>query len=138
MSGTFTTANELFAFSYGFFAVFIGDFIIGRTKTASKASPFVRFLLATAFAYTAEVIKDIVFFFIDFYKGTALQGYNMAPSENILFFKIFGTGQSAADQFPLFFINIGSFDMLLGCAIAGAILWTIRSLLQRKKAAADG
>lgn len=137
MSGTFTADNELFAFFFGFLAVFIGDFIMGRTKTASKASPFVRFLLATAFAYTAEVIKDIIFFFVDFYKGTALQGYDMAPSDNILFFKIFGTGKGSTDQFPLFFINIGFFDMLLGCAIAGAILWGVRALLQRKKANAD-
>lgn len=134
MTDTFSTANEVLHFLFGFVFIFIGDFIIGRLKTSKHASAFVRFLLATAFTYTAEVIKDIICFFIDFYKGTATQGYNLTPDDNILFFRIFGHGLGSADQFPLFFLNTGFFDMLIGCAVGGAVLFIVRTIIERKKA----
>lgn len=134
MTDSFSPGSELLCFLFGFLTVFAGDVLFGRCRSVKNAAPFVRFLLATAFSYTAAVIRELLMFGIDFFAGTAFQGYDKLPPENLFFFSLFGKGICNDGQQYVIYQNIGFFYILAGCAVGGGILWGARCLYRRKKA----
>ena len=93
------------------FCVVAGYFIISKMwKPTDKASGTFMVLYAFSISETLMIIRKIIQFYIDFFKGTNLMQTQMITDDH-WFFRVFGFGMSPEDQRPVF--DMGE-DFLLG------------------------
>lgn len=93
------------------FCVVAGYFIISKMwKPTDKASGTFMVLYAFSISETLIIIRKIIQFYIDFFKGTNLMQTDAVPDDH-WFFRVFGFGMSPVDQRPVF--DMGE-DFLLG------------------------
>jgi|GEM_PF-1989493 len=92
-------------------------------RGALTLTDFQRFLFGTGFAYILTILWQQMKFFFDYYvKGSALQKYNSSPSENDIFYLLFGAGKSGEAQFPVWNIDTELICCVVGAGLGGAAL----------------
>lgn len=125
----------------GFVGVFVGSALhnrIARKKSQKSLTDFQSFLFGTGFVYALLVVWLQVSFFLDYYLGTAFQGYNLRPDKNALFFAVFGNGVAGEDQFPLFAIDLNFICAMLGAAVGGVVLLAVKADRSKLQASDNG
>lgn len=120
----------------GFFSVFIGSAYYNAESKKSSGAPltdFQSFLFGTGFTYFLMVIWLQLAFIFDYYiPGSALQGYNLTPERNTLFFAIFGHGMAGEAQYPILNLDLNLLSCVIGCALGGGALLLWRRARNRK------
>lgn len=114
----------------GFLGVFVGSFLYNaaaKRKNKKRLTDFQSFLFGTGFVYILLILWTMVTFVSDYFFGTALQGYNIRPDQNALFFAIFGRGVAGEDQFPLFAIDLNYLCAMFGALVGGITLLSVRA-----------
>lgn len=113
---------------FGFAGVFIGSFLynaVAKHFNKKRLTVFQSYLFGTGFVYAGLIFWTMYTFISDYFFGTALQGYNIRPDQNALFFAIFGKGVAGEDQFPLFAIDLNYLCAMFGALVGGIVLAAI-------------
>lgn len=125
----------------GAVTVFIGYEMLGSLKNAER-TPHSVFLFGSAgFSFTVMVVWELFEFFADYcIKDSANQNYGWNPPEDMLFFKIFGYGANAPEQYAVLDTDLDMLCAVIGCAFGSAVLAAavkLRSLSDSKKKSAS-
>ncbi len=130
-----STHDAIFELALGFGFVFLVELILSKCRSAKNASPFVHFVLCTTFTYAFTIMKELVEFFIDFYSpNTSLQNFGYVPADDILLYRLFGQGSAQVEQYPVLDTDFDFIFMIIGCAVAGSVLLTVKTLKEKKNA----
>lgn len=134
MQSFLTEYDTVLEIVIAFCLVFLGNFVLSKTKTGKNTPPLLRFIFCTAFTYFATVVREMVQFFMDYYIPSSwLQDYGFVPDESFFFFKIFGKGAFGVNQYPVYDTMLDFLMMIIGCAIGGGVLLLIYAKKQKNE-----
>ena len=118
-------AERTVFFILGIVGVFIGSLaynFFSKRKTGNPLTNFQSFLFGTGFVYIGLIAWLMTTFFIDYFSGTNLQGYDATPDKNGLFFALFGIGAAGDEQYPILSIDLNFLCTVIGGTLGGAAL----------------
>lgn len=129
--------DRILHFISGFAGVIAGYYIYKALEEKDGKLKYLRPTTATfasvSFSFMIMVLWEIQEFFSDFFIGSQNQGYNYAPGEDDIFFKVFGHGANGGvSQFPLWDTMMDIMDATLTTAISAVVLYVILVRIKNK------
>lgn len=137
-NSTFDGYDKILHVVSGAIVVFIGYELLTSFKNSEHAPNSVMLFGAAGFSFTVMVIWEIFEFFCDYFiEGSENQWYTLEPSDDMLFFKIFGQSVNAPDIYHVMDTDLDLLCAVIGCSVGSAILYAYLSRRAKKAAKAE-